>query len=48
MLRKNATKPKMQKEDRKALSDIFKDDTKNLEEILGRKLPWSDFAFWVL
>jgi len=37
---KKAKKPKMAESDRKLLEDIYKDEAKKLEKLLGRKLPW--------
>jgi len=36
-------KPNMDAQDRKLLFNFYKDDVKNLETILGQKLPWSNF-----
>jgi len=40
LLGKKITKTKMLKEDRLFLENLYKDDIKNLEKMLGRKLPW--------
>jgi len=37
------TKPKMGKQDREFLIKFYKDDVKELQKILGRELPWSNF-----
>jgi len=37
---KKAQKPKMFENDRKLLENLYKDDAKKLEDLLGRKLPW--------
>jgi len=43
ILKKNQQKPKMDDEDRNMLVNFYWDDVKNLEEILGLKLPWPHF-----
>ena len=40
-LYKEIPKPKFPEEERKFLEDIFRDDVKKLEELIGRKLHWS-------
>jgi hypothetical protein len=40
---KQTTKPQMLSEDRKLLREIYKQEVKDLEQLLGRKLPWVDF-----
>lgn len=37
---KNKTKPKLNEDDKKFLSDFYKDDIKSLEKLLDRELPW--------
>jgi len=37
-------KPQMMDEDRKILMDFFKEDVKDLKNILGRDLPWLSFV----
>ena len=39
----NASKPKMELGDRAFLKNYYKDDVKNLENLLGRRLPWKEF-----
>ena len=36
-------KPKIDSDDKKILINYYKSDVKNLEKILGRKLPWPNF-----
>jgi len=36
-------KPEMNPQDRELLIDSYKDDVENLENLLGRKLPWPNF-----
>ena len=36
-------KPKMDERDREILTNFYNDDVKNLEILLKRKLPWSNF-----
>ena len=43
VLTKKVTKPKMDDEDRGTLKKFYKDDVKELEKILGQKLPWPNF-----
>lgn len=38
------SKPEMKEETRAFLRDLYRDDVQKLEKILGRRLPWSDFA----
>jgi len=40
---KKSEKSKMNIEDREKLVKIYQDDVRNLEKVLGRKFPWSDF-----
>jgi len=42
-LLKEVEKPKMLQTDRKYLKDLYQDEVKNLEIMLSKKLPWSDF-----
>jgi hypothetical protein len=42
-LYKKGKKPKMDETDRKILIDYYKDDVRKLENLLGRKLPWTNF-----
>ena len=39
----NAPKPKMELKEREFLKNYYKDDVRNLEILLGRKLPWENF-----
>ena len=39
----NASKPKMEPKEREFLKNYYKDDVRNLEILLGRKLPWKNF-----
>jgi len=36
-------KDNLSNNDRKILKDLFKDDVKSLEELLGKNVPWKDF-----
>ena len=38
----NASKPKMELKEREFLKNYYKDDVKNLEILLGHKLPWKE------
>lgn len=40
VLLKKASKPAMSQEARKFLEDLYRDDVRKLQEILGRALPW--------
>ena len=40
---KDKIKPSMKEEDRKFLHDIFSDDVKKTEMLIGRKFPWKNF-----
>ncbi|MBM3903895.1 MAG: sulfotransferase [Thaumarchaeota archaeon] len=40
---KESQKPSMNKYQRERLKKIFQQDVKDLEDLLGRKLPWPDF-----
>jgi len=40
---KEGAKPKMLEEDRKKLIKFYQDDVRELEKLLGRKLPWPNF-----
>ena len=40
---KTQTKPKMDQKDRELLINFYYDDVKNLQTLLGRKLPWKNF-----
>jgi len=40
---KQTKKPSMQNDERKQLKEIYKNEVKNLEELLGKNLSWSDF-----
>ena len=40
---KKGKKPKIREEDREKLVKFFQDDVRELEKLLGRKLPWSNF-----
>lgn len=37
-------KPEMESRDRALLRDLFRDDVREISEILGRKMPWKNFA----
>ena len=37
---KNKTKPKLNEDDKKFLTDFYKDDVKSLEKFLNKELPW--------
>jgi len=37
---KKTSKPPMQKEAKKLLEEIYRDDVKKLEKLLGRSFPW--------
>jgi len=39
----NTPKPIMESEERGLLKNFYKDDVRNLENLLGRKLPWKNF-----
>jgi len=41
ILGKKITKPKMKLEDRIFLQNLYRDDVRDLEETLGRQLPWN-------
>ena len=41
VLNKKGEKPKISEEDQKALDEIYRDDAKKLQGLLGIKLPWS-------
>lgn len=41
---KTSAKPELLQEDRQILIDHFKDEVLTLENMLGRKLPWKNFA----
>ena len=41
---KRGEKPQMTAQDRKILIDFYKDDVRKLENLIGRKLPWKNFA----
>ncbi len=43
-LLKETQKPQMTKFERNYLKNIYNDEVKNLESLLNRKLPWSDFS----
>jgi len=43
ILTKEETKPIMQTDSRNALINFYKNDVKELEQFLGRKLPWKNF-----
>jgi len=43
ILFKKSSKPEMLLEDRKILQNFYFDDAKNLERIIGKKLPWKNF-----
>jgi len=43
ILYKKSSKPEMVLEDRKILQNFYFDDVKNLEQIIGKKLPWKNF-----
>lgn len=43
LLLKEGNKPKIIQKDRQKLINVYFKDVKNLERILNRKLPWSDF-----
>jgi hypothetical protein len=43
VLLKDADKPVMLDEDREFLREFFKEDTRAVQEIIGRKLPWKNF-----
>jgi len=45
ILFKKSIKPELQIEYRKRLVKVFTEDFKNLEKLLGKKLPWNDFSF---
>jgi len=45
ILFKKSIKPELQIEYRKRLAKVFTEDFKNLEKLLGKKLPWNDFSF---
>ena len=45
ILLKKSIKPELQIEYRKRLAKVFTEDFKNLEKLLGKKLPWNDFSF---
>jgi len=40
-----APKPKMEPKEREFLKNFYKDDVINLENLLGRKLPWPNFSY---
>ena len=40
---KDKKKPSMKEEDRKFLHDIFSDDVKKIEMLIGREFPWKNF-----
>jgi len=44
ILTKKQEKPQMTAQDRKILIDFYKDDVRKLENLIGRKLPWKNFA----
>ena len=43
ILFKKSSKPEMTLEDRKILQNFYFDDVKNLEQVIGKKLPWKNF-----
>ena len=40
---KQTQKPNMLSNERERLKEIYEAEVNNLEELLGRKLPWNDF-----
>ena len=40
---KQTKKPPMLSSERKRLKEIYEAEVRNLEELLGYKLPWDDF-----
>ena len=40
VLLKKEEKPKLSNEDRAILEDFYRDDMKDLQNLLNRKLPW--------
>jgi len=43
LLLKKQSKPKMREEDKKTLTNFYREDVKKLQSLLGRNLPWPNF-----
>ena len=43
LLMKTQPKPEMDPKEREFLKKLYYDDVKNLQTLLGRKLPWKNF-----